>query len=154
MKKLRFNLLTKIILLTGVLTILTVSTSLTVNLLISYQNTKKTYIKSCEHVTDNIESIFAPNAKSIEEIANIVIERYNAIEGEYDEMTPEDIENYQSNLRIELFGPPDGSGYGMSYEKSLRKGFYTESIARMQYLCSSYKVPYASCTNAISLLFL
>ena len=144
MKKLRFNLLTKIILLTGVLTILTVSTSLTVNLLISYQNTKKTYIKSCEHVTDNIESIFAPNAKSIEEIANIVIERYNAIEGEYDEMTPEDIENYQSNLRIELFGPPDGSGYGMSYEKSLRKGFYTESIARMQYLCSSYKVPYAS----------
>ena len=144
MKKKRFGLLAKIILLTGGLTILTVATSLSVNLLISYENTKKSYIKSCEHVTDNLESIFASNTNDIQDITEIIIVNYSMVQEKYDEMTPEDIDDYQHNVRLSLFGPPDGEGYGMTYEKAVRKSIYTEWIARMQYLCSSYKVPFSS----------
>ena len=78
MKKKRFSLLTKIILLTGILTILTVGTSLTVNLLISRNATRDSYRKSCEDVTDSIESAFFPTAKLTEakSVANMLVNEY------------------------------------------------------------------------------
>ena len=146
MKKRRFGLLAKIILLTGLLTILTVASSLTVNLLIFYQNTRESYIDSCTNMTDNIESIFASNTKNTANILDTIVDSYDTIKDHYDDASEEEIDNYQEQLRLNLFGPADGQGFGMSYEKATRKGFYTESIAKMQFICSSYQVPFSALT--------
>ena len=145
MKKKRFGLLTKIILLTGVLTILTVSTSLTVNLLISRNTTRKSYRKSCEDVTDNIELVFYPETQKAEaqSVANMLIESYETVRDKYDQMTDAEINEYQSEVRVTLFDPIEGT-LGMDYQKSVRKSYYSEAVSRMQSLCSNYKVPYSS----------
>ena len=96
MKKKRFGLLTKIILLTGVLTILTVSTSLTVNLLISRNTTRKSYRKSCEDVTDNIELVFFSEDRMTDatSVSNMLIDSYETIRDKYDQMTDDEIKEY------------------------------------------------------------
>ncbi len=144
MKKARFSLLTKIILLTGVLTLLTVSTSLTVNLLISRNNTRESYRKSCEDVTDNIESVFFPQS-DIEEAAavvNMLVDTYEEIRDKYDQMSEAEILEYQEGVRTRLFEPKEGM-MGMDYEKGLRRNYYSGAISHMQSLCSNYKVPYS-----------
>ena len=144
MKKKRFSLLAKIVLLTGLLTILTVATSLTANLLIAYNNTKASYIEDCESVTDNIESIFVSNVTDTSSTLEIIIEEYTNVRDDYDSYTPEQIEEYQKQVRISLFGPGNGEGFGMTIEKAYRKSYYSESISRMQFVCSSYQVPFSS----------
>ena len=144
MKKKRFSLLAKIVLLTGLLTILTVATSLTANLLISYRQTKDSYVESCESVTDNIESIFASSATDTRGALNIVIEEYAAIRDDYQNKTEEEIADYQKQVRTSLFGPSEGEGFGMTIEKATRKSYYNESISRMQFVCNSYQVPFSS----------
>ena len=145
MKKKRFGLLTKIILLTGVLTILTVSTSLTVNLLISRNNTRKSYRKSCEDVTDNIELVFFPENKIIDatSVSNMLIDSYETIRDKYDQMSIDEIKEYQTDVRTALFDPKEGT-IGMDYQKVTRKNYYTDAVSRMQSLCGNYKVPYSS----------
>lgn len=144
MKRMRFSLLAKIVLLTGLLTILTVATSLSINLLVTYQNTKRSYTESCENMTDNIESIFKVDDKNTTDILNIIIDEYNGFKDKYDTATPQEIEDYQGLVRVNLFGPADGKGFGMTMERAVRKGYYNESIAKMQYLCSSYQVPFSA----------
>ena len=145
MKKKRFSLLTKIILLTGILTILTVGTSLTVNLLISRNATRESYRKSCEDVTDSIESAFFPTAKLTEakSVANMLVNEYENVREQYDQLSEQEIIEYQKNVRITLFDPVDGT-MGMDYEKSVRKNYYSECISQMLALGSNYKVPYSS----------
>ena len=144
MKKKRFSLLAKIILLTGLLTILTVATSLTVSLLVSYNSTKKTYIESCETMTENIEAIFAANeGKDMGDVLNLLVDEYSQVRDNYDNISEEEIDHYQKQTRMSLFGPINDDAFGMTYDKAVRKGYYTESIARMQYLCSSFKVPFS-----------
>ena len=145
MKKKRFSLLTKIILLTGILTILTVSTSLTVNLLVSRNATRESYRKSCEDVTDNIESVFFSenNKTDAISVSNMLINQYEAVRDTYDQMTSEQITEYQSNVRIALFDPKEGT-IGMDYQKSVRKNYYSEAVSRMQSLSSNHRVPYSS----------
>ena len=145
MKKKRFGLLTKIILLTGLLTILTVSTSLTVNLLISRNATRKSYRKSCEDVTDSIELVFFPTSKTTDAVSvcNMVIDCYENVKDGYDQMTEEQIKEYQTNVRTSLFDPKEGT-MGMDYQKSVRKNYYTEAFSRMLSICGNYKVPYSS----------
>ena len=145
MKKKRFSLLTKIILLTGILTILTVGTSLTVNLLISRNATRDSYRKSCEDVTDSIESAFFPTAKLTEakSVANMLVNEYENVREQYDQLSEQEIIEYQKNVRITLFDPVDGT-MGMDYEKSVRKNYYSECISQMLALGSNYKVPYSS----------
>ena len=145
MKKKRFSLLTKIILLTGILTILTVGTSLTVNLLISRNATRESYRKSCEDVTDSIESAFFPTAKLTEakSVANMLVNEYENVREQYDQLSEQEIIEYQKNVRITLFDPVEGT-MGMDYEKSVRKNYYSECISQMLALGSNYKVPYSS----------
>ena len=145
MKKKRFSLLTKIILLTGILTILTVGTSLTVNLLISRNATRESYRKSCEDVTDSIESAFFPTAKLAEakSVANMLVNEYENVREQYDQLSEQEIIEYQKNVRITLFDPVEGT-MGMDYEKSVRKNYYSECISQMLALGSNYKVPYSS----------
>ncbi len=145
MKKKRFSLLTKIILLTGLLTILTVGTSLTVNLLISRNATRESYRKSCEDVTDSIESAFFPTAKLTEakSVANMLVNEYENVREQYDQLSEQEIIEYQKNVRITLFDPVEGT-MGMDYEKSVRKNYYSECISQMLALGSNYKVPYSS----------
>ena len=145
MGKKRFGLLTKIILFTGVLTILTVSTSLTVNLLISRNATRQSYRRSCESVTDNIESVFFADAKITDatSVANMLIQQYEEVRDSYDQMTPEQVTEYQSNVRIALFDAAPGT-IGLDYQKSIRKNYYSDAISRMQSLSSNYKVPYSA----------
>ena len=85
MKKKKFSLLTKIILLTGILTILTVGTSLTVTLLISRNSTRESYRKSCEDVTDNIASVFFSADKKTDAISvsNMLIDCYETVRDTY-----------------------------------------------------------------------
>lgn len=145
MKKKKFSLLTKIILLTGILTILTVGTSLTVNLLISRNSTRDSYRKSCEDVTDNIESVFFSEDKKTDAISvsNMLINCYETARDTYDQMTPEQITEYQSDVRTTLFDPKEGT-MGMDYQKSTRKNYYSEAISSMQSLSSNHRVPYSS----------
>ena len=144
MKIKRFALLAKIVLLTGLLTIFTVTSSLSINLLISYTNTKKSYTESCENLTDNIESVFATDDETLLDIVNFTVDLYEKFEEEhdYDTATQDEIDAYQKNTMETIFGPIDGK-FGMNYEKLARKSYYSESIARVQFLCSSFKVPYA-----------
>ena len=58
-------------------------------------------------------------------------------------MTQEQIDKYQNDTRLELFGPTGGS-FGMTQQKALRKAFYSESVAKVQQLCASYQIPYSS----------
>ena len=141
--KRRFGLLAKIILLTGVLTILTVSTSFVVTSIISYISTKASYVNSCEIATDNIEGIFALEDEKTIEILDVVIEKYSAVKEQYDSFTDEERAAYQKDLSVSLFGPKDGS-FGMTQDKAIRKAFYSEVVGKTEYTCSSYKVPFAS----------
>ena len=145
MKKKRFGLLAKIMLLTGVLTVLTVSTSLTVNLLISRHNTREAYKESCENVTDSIESVFfdTEDLVSAKTVLNKVISHYDEIKNEYDQMDEIAMNKYTSDLITDLFEPAPGT-MGMDYEKSVRKNYYYQAASRMQTLCANYKVPHAS----------
>ena len=148
MKKPKVGLLTKIILLTGLLTILTVSTSLAVNLLISYNDKRNSYVASCTTVTDSLESVFIANSDNKDktvDILDIVIDSYDTVKNDYDTLTPEQVSEYQNNLTIELFGPSDGS-FGMTMEKATRKAFYSESLSNMQFFCSQSEVPVATFT--------
>lgn len=145
MKKLRFGLLAKIILLTGLLNILTVSTSLTVNLLISHHNTQEAYKNSCEDVTDNIESVFfsEEDLSVANSIMNMVINQYSAVRDKYTEMTEAELTKYSEDVVVSLFEPKPGS-MGLDYEKSHRRNYYSEAISRMQTLCANMRVPFAS----------
>ena len=145
MTKKRFGLLAKIMLLTGVLTVLTVAISLTVNLLISYRNTREAYKKSCEDVTDNIESIFFSDEdiKTANSVISKVIQEYSEIRDNYDEMTEEERKEYSGQMVVSLFEPVPGT-IGMDYEKTLRRNYYYQSLSRMQTVCGNYKVPFAS----------
>ena len=145
MKKKRFGLLAKIMLLTGLLTVLTVSTSLVVNLLISRHNTREAYKNSCESVTDNIESVFfdKDDLKSAQTVLNKVISHYDSVKDTYDDMDEIAMNKYTSDLIIDLFEPAPGT-IGMDYEKSLRKTYYYQAVSRMQTLCANYKIPNAS----------
>ena len=146
MKKKRFGLLTKIILLTGLLTILTVSTSLAVNLLISYNERRNSYISSCTTVTDNLESVFVSSDTSKDktiEILDMVVESYETVRDNYETLNQSQIDAYQKDLSTTIFGANDGS-FGMTLEKAARKTFYSESLSNMQYICSTSEVPFAT----------
>ena len=146
MKKKRFGLLTKIILLTGLLTILTVSTSLAVNLLISYNERRSSYISSCTTVTDNLESVFVSSDTSKDktiEILDMVVESYETVRDNYETLNQSQIDAYQKDLSTTIFGANDGS-FGMTLEKAARKTFYSESLSNMQHICSTSEVPFAT----------
>ena len=149
MKKKKFSLYGKIVLLTGLLTFLTVSLSLSVSLLISYKTTKNSYIDSCELMTDGIESAFTFNTadeNNLAVILKMLIEHYETVRDNYEELTDPELTDYQNQLRLDLFGPGDDEGFGMTMEKAARKAFYSESLSRMQFLCNSYQVPFSSLT--------
>ena len=144
-KKVRFGLLWKIVLLTGLLTVLTVSTSLTVSLLVSHQNTLNTYKKSCEDVTDNIESAFydEQDKSAATDVLNILISTYSTVRDRYDSLSEEELAQYSQDMAIALFDPKPGT-IGTDYSKLVRKNYYTQSIFRMQTICSNSSVPYSS----------
>ena len=143
MAKKRFGLLGKIILLTGLLTVTTVSASLAISSGISYSNTKKTFVTDCAQATENIESIFSNNKEQTVDLVNIVHSHYVNVRKDFENLNPDQLEKYQDDTRIELFGPNDGA-FGMTQEKALRKAFYSESVARVQQLCATYSIPYSS----------
>ncbi len=151
MKKLRFGLLTKIILLTGVLTLLTVSSSLTVNALISYNDKRNSYTDACGIMTDNLEGVFAKEEENTDEtvkfssILNMVIDKYVPIRNEYDSMTETQVNDYQKDLRLAEFGPlPSEGQMGMSQDKAYRKGLFTELFANMQSVTLINEVPFSA----------
>ena len=143
MAKKRFGLLGKIILLTGLLTVTTVSASLAISSGISYSNNKKTFVNDCSQATENIESIFSNNKDQTLEIIDIIYDHYLTVRTKFDKLTQEQIDKYQNDTRLELFGPNGGS-FGMTQQKALRKAFYSESVAKVQQLCASYQIPYSS----------
>lgn len=143
MAKKRFGLLGKIILLTGLLTIVTVSASLAISSGISYSNTKKTFVTDCSQATENIESIFSNNKEQTVDLVNIVHSHYVNVRKDFENLNSDQLEKYQDDTRIELFGP-NGGAFGMTQEKALRKAFYSESVARVQQLCATYSIPYSS----------
>ena len=152
MKKKRFGLLAKIVLLTGVLTLLTVSSSLTVNLLISYSDKKKAYTDACEIVTDNLEGVFAKEESDetstikFRSVLNMVINHYLMVRDSYDSLTKEDLHAYQRSLRLDEFGPsqPEDPPFGMTEEKSGRKTLFTNLLIDMQSVAFINEVPSSS----------
>ena len=149
MKKKRFGLLAKIILLTGVLTLLTVSTSLTINLLISYRDKRNSYIDACGMVTDNLEGVFvsketkADNNITFCSILDILVDKYLTVRDNYDSLTEEQLVNYQKDLRLSEFGPlpSDDIPIGLTQEKAIRKSLYSELVANMQSVSFLNEVP-------------
>lgn len=144
MKRPRFRLLTKMILMTGGLTILTLSASLIVSSMITLSNRKAEFTEQCSTVARNIKSLYISNLDKTNEILDIVIEQYDSIRETYDSMTKEALDAYQENLRITLFGPDDGKGFGMTIANGNRKSYYFGLLTNMQQICSSYEVPSAS----------
>ena len=144
MKRPRFRLLTKMILMTGGLTILTLSASLIVSSMITLSNRKADFTEQCATVAHNIKSLYISNLDRTNEILDIVIQEYDSIRETYDSMTKEALDAYQENLRTTLFGPDDGKGFGMSIAKGNRKTYYFGLLTNMQQICSSYEVPSAS----------
>lgn len=143
MAKKRFGLLGKIILLSGLLTVTTVSASLAISSGISYSNNKKTFVSDCSQATISIESVFSNNKDQTLNITNIIYDHYLTSREHFSEFTKEQMEKYQEDTRMELFGPEGGS-FGMTQEKALRKAFYSESVAKVQQICLTYKIPYSS----------
>lgn len=143
MAKKRFGLLGKIILLSGLLTVTTVSASLAISSGISYSNNKKTFVSDCSQATISIESVFSNNKDQTLNITNIIYDHYLTSRKHFSDFTKEQMEKYQEDTRMELFGPEGGS-FGMTQEKALRKAFYSESVAKVQQICSTYKIPYSS----------
>ena len=151
MNKKRFGLLTKIILLTGLLTILTVSASLIVGTLALQRNAQDIYIKSCQGETDYVESIFFPRSQddntkidsTVSDTLDLLIDTYLTVREDYDQKTPEQLATYQTSVRVALFDPEPGS-MGMTYEKSMRKSYYSNAVASILSLCSTFNIPSAS----------
>ena len=143
MAKKRFGLLGKIILLTGLLTVSTVSASLAISSGITYANNKKTFVSDCAQATNNIEAIFSNNKENTSEIVTIICNRYFDVRDDFDNLSQEQLNDYQHNLRLDLFEPEPGS-MGMDLHKALRKAFYSESLASIQQLCATYQIPYSS----------
>lgn len=145
MKKVRFGLLTKIMLFTGILTVLTISTSLTVNLLISRKNSRETYKNLCQEVTDNIESVFFSEQDSTTalDISNKLVEGYLEVRDKILNFTEEEAKEYNEDIKVKLFEPAPGS-MGMDYEKTLRRNHYLNSLYRIQSLCATSNIPFAS----------
>ena len=145
MKKVRFGLLAKIMLFTGILTVLTVSTSLTVNLLISRRNSRETYKNLCQEVTDNIESVFFSNQDSNTalDISNKLVEGYLEARDKIDNFSEEEAKTYNEDMRVRLFEPSPGS-MGLDYDKALRRNHYVNSVYRIQSLCATSNIPFAS----------
>lgn len=143
MAKKRFGLLGKIILLTGLLTVTTVSASLAISSGISYSNNKKTFVSDCSQATENIELIFSNDKDQTLEIINIIHDHYLSVRTKLDTLAQDEIDKYQDDTRLELFGPKDGT-FGMTQQKALRKAFYSESVAKVQQLCATYQIPYSS----------
>ena len=129
---------------TGGLTILTLSASLIVSSMITLSNRKADFTEQCTTVAHNIKSLYISNLDKTNEILDIVIEQYDSIRETYDSMTKEALDAYQENLRITLFGPDDGKGFGMTIAKGNRKSYYYSLLTNMQQICSSYEVPSAS----------
>ena len=151
MNKKRFGLLTKIILLTGLLTILTVSASLIVGTLALQRNAQDIYIRSCQGETDYVESIFFPRSQddntkidsTVSDTLDLLIDTYLTVREDYDQKTPEQLVTYQTSVRVALFDPEPGS-MGMTYEKSMRKSYYSNAVASILSLCSTFNIPSAS----------
>lgn len=150
MKKKRFSILAKIILLTGLLTILTVSLSLGVSLFVSYKNSEKFYVESCEAVTNSMENIFETKEKQEDIITkkdaartfDWMIEKYEVIKDHYEELDAKQIYDYQFDLRESVFGPVDGK-FGMTLDKSANKIYYTTSFEVVKEYCEAKNVPQA-----------
>ena len=145
MNKVRFGLLAKIMLFTGILTVLTVSTSLTVNLLISRKNSRETYKNLCQEVTDNIESVFfsQQDSNTALEISNKLVEGYLEARDKISNFTEEEAKTYNEDMRVRLFEPSPGS-MGLDYDKALRRNHYINSLYRIQSLCATSNIPFAS----------
>ena len=147
MKRLRFGLLTKIILLTGLLTILTVSTSLVVGTLALQKNAQQIYMTSCQGETDYIESVYFPydqdDPEKLDTTANQVLTmllgKYVEARASYSQKTEEEKAKYQSDIRIELFDPEPGS-MGLTYEKTVRKNYYISAVSSILSLCKTFKI--------------
>ena len=144
MKKFRLGLLGKIVLLTGGLTILTIASSLTVNLLIVHKNTKDAYVdscvKSCDTLMRSITTISDPN-NGIKSMMQLLIEDYENVADNYDQMSKEEITSYQKNTSIELFGDP--AGIGLSFDMAVRSNIYRVIVDNMQTICNNYSIPNA-----------
>jgi len=149
MKKARFGLLAKIVLLTGVLTLLTVSSSLTVSALISYNDKRNSYTDACGIMTDNLEGVFSKeelsedSATKLGAILNMIVEKYMSIRDNYEVLNEDELNAYQKDLRISEFGPigSDDGMIGMSQDKAYRKAMYSELYANMQSVTFLNEVP-------------
>lgn len=147
MKKKRVGLLAKIILLTGLLTVLTVSTSLVVGTLALRANAREIYISGCQGETDYIESVFFPHdqIKSAElepttkQTLTLLIEEYEKVSKDYSQKSEEQKKEYQGDVRISLFDPEPGS-MGMSYDKTMRKNYYLNAANSILSLCQTFKI--------------
>ena len=151
MKRVRFSLLTKIILLTGLLTILTVSASLIVGTLALQRNAQDIYIKSCQGETDYVESVYFPRKQddasvlddAVSQTLELLIDTYSTVRDDYKQKTPEQLAEYQTSVRTAVFDPEPGS-MGMSYEKTIRKNSYANAVASILSLCQTFNIPSAS----------
>lgn len=139
MKKIRLGLLGKIILLTGGLTILIVTTSLTVNLLISHKNTKDNYTNTCEQVTNSINDVVRvipdPN-NGFQSIIEELISRYETVADTYEQLDPAELAKYQGDTRTSLFGST--SGMGLSFIQAARNNLYGSIITSILSVSERY----------------
>ena len=145
MKKKRFGLLAKIILFTGLLTILTVSSSLVVGTLVLNKNSQDIFVKNCEDISDYIESVFFPDENNDTSVAilNLLVEDYEKVRNDYDKKNEQEINDYQAEMVVTLFEPEPGM-MGMDYDKATRNNFYSNSASSVLSLCKKFHMPFSS----------
>ena len=144
MKKHRFSILAKIVLLTGLLTIAIITSSLIVNSYLSYKKTKNDASSSATFFIDLFGTTVSgttDNKAYLEQVVSVVLEDYEIKRDDYEQMNEEELLEYQQSIRNTAFG--SGYGIGLSLDALRRRNYYNDLANNVVDYCKDYNIALA-----------
>ena len=145
-KKPRFSILSKVILLSGALTLFITAAALVVDSIISYQRQKASFTKNCITTCDFVEIEFVDELKanklndgneSSTHLFDTLIEKYETVADSYFTLTDEEVDAYIKDTNGALYGVK--GMIGLSLEQSHRNTFYNAFFENVRHF-----VPYGN----------
>lgn len=121
-KKVRFPILLKILLLSGILTLFVTATSLSVSIAISYNRQKGIYYNSCSSATTIVGDNFEELIENYTNYYDYLFAKYEETGYKYYELTSEQQDAYLEDINDYLYGREGTLGFDL--EKGARVNIY------------------------------
>ena len=150
-KKPRFSILSKVILLSGALTLFITAAALVVDSIISYQRQKASFTENCITTCDFVEKEFVDELKanklndgneSATHLFDTLIEKYETVADSYFTLTDEEVEAYIKDTNGALYGVK--GMIGLSVEQAHRNTFYNAFFENVLQINAAYDINYAT----------